>query len=103
MTWEDEIRKVRVRRQGDSPSPENKVKVFGENRPLITLEGEYKTDADKLYDEFERAVHAIYVKYDTPTWFSQKTLKIGLEDIAEAVLIGIKQREADFDKSKTGE
>ncbi len=98
MTWEDEIRKVRVRRQGDSPPPNN-IKVFGEKRPLITLEGEYKTDADKLYDEFERAVNAIYVKYDTPTWFSQKTLKIGLEDIAEAVLIGIKQREPDFDKS----
>ena len=100
MTWKDEIRKVRERRPSDAPEPDNAVKVFGEKRPLLTLEGEYKADANKLYAEFERAVDDIYKKYNTPNWFNQKLLKIGLEDIAEAILIGIKRREADFE---TGE
>jgi hypothetical protein len=103
MTWKDEIRKVREQRQGDSPSPDNAVKVFGEKRPHFTLEGEYKADANKLYAEFEKAVDDIYKKYNAPNWFNQELLKNGLEDVAEAILLGIKQREPDFDKSKTGE
>jgi len=103
MTWKDEIRKVRERSPSDSPDSDYTVKVFGEKRPHFTLEGEYKADANKLYAEFEKAVDDIYAKYDAPRWFNQRTLKEGLEDVAEAILIGIKRREADFDKSKTGE
>lgn len=101
MTWKDEIRKVREQRQGDSTEfEEYAVKVFGEKRPHHDLEGEYRADANKLYAEFERAVDDIYKKYNAPNWFNQELLKNGLEDIAEAILIGIKRREADFE---TGE
>ena len=104
MTWEDEIRKVRdLPPYYESEFPEYNVKVFSEKRPHSTLEGEYRADANKLYAEFERAVDDIYKKYNAPNWFNQEYLKNGLEDIAEAILIGIKRREADFDRSKTGE
>lgn len=97
MSWKNEIKKIRERSPDEMPNP-NRVKVFGETRPHFTLEGEYESDANKLYVEFEKAVNDIYVKYGFKTdsfssnRFNQPDLKEGLEDIAEAILIGIRDR-----------
>tara|TARA_R110002020_G_scaffold153171_4_gene332406 strand:+ start:100 stop:414 length:315 start_codon:yes stop_codon:yes gene_type:complete len=96
MSWQNTVKKVRELSPDGQDSPD-RIRVFGNARPHYYLEGEYEADANKLYAEFEKAVNDIYVKYGFKTdsfssnRFNQQTLKNGLEDIAEAILMGVKQ------------